>query len=249
MRWLVPCLGVDVLRKVRDRGSNGGVIPHKAQKNLILTEDEERFLRANVLSMYANEVVAITTYATASQMLISKASHFMLLNSSHPKGNTSIPPNRNTHFITVMVLYFCIRGLTIIRNTPHDIELIKIIKSPAADAELNDTFSPHRSNRQAPVIPITIPLTLRKVMASRIKSEATTSTIIGLVVIISEALMGEVRSRPLKKSNWLVATPNTAHTNNLNKSLFSTFSRVIRELIRKKTIAVNNTRIKINPKG
>jgi thymidylate synthase len=49
-------------------------------------------------------------------------------------------------------------------------------------------------------------------------------TITGTAVIIIDASMGEVKLNPLKKNNWLEATPSNPQRIKIGKSFLATFS-------------------------
>ena len=70
----------------------------------------------------------------------------------------------------------------------------------------------------APVAPKIIPKDLVQVIRSPKRKNEIISTIMGVEVIITEPIIGEVRLMPLKKKIWLTATPKMAETKNLPRS-------------------------------
>ncbi len=76
-----------------------------------------------------------------------------------------------------------------------------------------------------------------------------TNTIIGVVTIITEAIIGEVRLRPSKKVSIFRATPKNAEAIILGKSLSAIFSVFKNKATSQNKIAEPPTRKTINEKG
>lgn len=73
-----------------------------------------------------------------------------------------------------------------------------------------DSF-PLKTKSAAPVSPNTIPVVLSHVIFSLIIRNEDIKTIIGIMVMIREALIGVEMAKPLKNINWLMAIPKMAH--------------------------------------
>ncbi len=101
----------------------------------------------------------------------------------------------------------------------------------------------------APNIPMIIPETFLNDTFSRKMIAATIITMIGLVVIIKEALIGAVILNPLKNSNWLVATPKSPHKMSLPRSFVSILGDLKKISITQKIIEAEMTLKNINPNG
>ena len=79
--------------------------------------------------------------------------------------------------------------------------------------------------------PINIPIYLLVVIFSFKIKTLKTRTITGVVVIIIEASMGEVKLSPWKNNSILVEIPNNPQNAKRIKSFFSTFSFSLKELL------------------
>ena len=101
----------------------------------------------------------------------------------------------------------------------------------------------------APIIPKAMPVTFIVVIFSLRITEDKIRTIIGTVIIITDALMGVVNWSPLKKANIFNVTPNKAAVINFGKSLPSIFLVLIIESNNQNKIPAKNTLRIINPKG
>jgi hypothetical protein len=76
------------------------------------------------------------------------------------------------------------------------------------------------------------------------------STIIGLLVMITDELMVDVILSPLKNNSWLIATPKRAQAIKRMKSLpYLIFSATKKRSNAQNAIVAMITRIKINPNG
>ena len=78
-------------------------------------------------------------------------------------------------------------------------------------------------------------------------SAESTKTIIGVVTIITAALIGEVKLKPLKNVNIFKATPNKAAAMIRGKSANAIFSLGRKSQINQNKIPEPPTRNKINP--
>ena len=101
----------------------------------------------------------------------------------------------------------------------------------------------------APKMPSKTPNSLYPVILSFKKIKEITNTIIGFVVIIIEALIGEVKLSPSKKNSWLTATPNNPHTASLIRSFFLIFSLMNRKYTIENKKTAELTLSKIKPEG
>ena len=68
-----------------------------------------------MFSRYTRKVVKSTTKPTLSQSWVLKVDHSMAAAWDAPTGKAIIPPNKNTHEITVNGRYFAIKGFTATR--------------------------------------------------------------------------------------------------------------------------------------
>lgn len=110
-------------------------------------------------------------------------------------------------------------------------------------------FSLKRIRPKAPANPSNIPKLLIHVIRSFIKIADRINTKIGVMVAITELLMGVERLNPLKNINILITIPKTAQINNLGQSLDLIFSLGPKKLISQNNAAAPLTRSMINPKG
>ena len=72
----------------------------------------------------------MTTKATRHKIPLGIVAHCIAWKSDQPNGITNRIPNKNTQLITVMGLYFCIRGFTSTRYTAYEEALINTIILP-----------------------------------------------------------------------------------------------------------------------
>src|SRR5690606_6948507 len=89
----------------------------------------------------------------------------------------------------------------------------------------------------------------KPVILSFKKKADKTNTTMGTTVIITEAWIGVVYSRPLKKVNMFKAMPKTEAKNSMIKSLDSMRCLGVNKLKIQNKMAAPKTRIKIKPKG
>lgn len=100
----------------------------------------------------------------------------------------------------------------------------------------------------APDKPVIIPEILIRLMDSLSKILDAIRTIIGVVVMIREALTDVVKDSPLKNKETLREAPNRAHKISLGMSFLSTFSLLKTPTIQK-IITAARTRSRLRPKG
>lgn len=113
------------------------------------------------------------------------------------------------------------------------------------------------NNIAAPKPPIKIPISFLFVMIDPKRTELTIRTKMGVIVMISDALMGLVRESPLKKQSWLIATPLRPLAINLHQSCLSIFSKILRSRLKNPVKAIVNRNMAeppttlrtINPEG
>ncbi len=72
---------------------------------------------------------------------------------------------------------------------------------------------------------------------------------LSLSMVVIAALIGVVKFKPLKKNDWLSATPNNPQNASLIKSFRSIFSDLYRLPKSQNISKAPNTRVKINPSG
>ena len=101
----------------------------------------------------------------------------------------------------------------------------------------------------APPKPNKTPKTLIRVSFSDKNTADNNNTIIGAVIIITEALIGVVYSKPLKKVSIFRAIPKKEAKTKVLKSLRSIFSFLVNKLNNQNYAVAPIIRTIINPKG
>jgi len=105
------------------------------------------------------------------------------------------------------------------------VALTKIIALPSGILGASTSCcTPNIIKASPPKRPMTAPKHLSQVTFSLIKSADSTNTKMGVMVTITELLIGVVKLKPLKKNNILRAIPSTAHNSSLGQCSFLIFS-------------------------
>ena len=111
------------------------------------------------------------------------------------------------------------------------------------------TLFPYKMSSKVPANPNIIPKAFHFRIFSFMIIAESTSTIMGVVTIITEAIIGEVRLNPSKKVSILKATPKKAEAIILGKSFKAIFSVFKKSATSQNSNAEPPTRKTINPKG
>ncbi|MCY1228573.1 hypothetical protein D9M72_408970 [compost metagenome] len=108
---------------------------------------------------------------------------------------------------------------------------------------------PYKISKTVPANPNTIPKAFHLRIFSFMMMADNTKTIIGVVTMITEAIIGEVRLNPSKNVSILRATPKKAEAIILGKSFNAIFSALIKSATSQNKRAEPPTLKTINPKG
>lgn len=146
--------------------------------------------------------------------------HSTSVNSLMVIGKLIMNAKRKNHFRSVTLLYLDVSGLTTIKYIPKEAALIKIKVLPsgifgavALDILLN------MIRIKAPIKPRTAPEIFKKVIFSRMSIADKINTRIGVIVEITDELIGVVKLKPLKEKSIFITIPNSVHASILGQSL------------------------------
>jgi hypothetical protein len=133
-------------------------------------------------------------------------------------------PKKNTHFITVIGLYFSSILLITTVNRAQLRVLIRVYIFPRNVELLRSGVPSWSMRRRIPDSPTASPDPLIiDILSLRIMA-ANTKAATGLMARIIDEFIAEVRFSPARKSTWFITTPRKEHPKIYNRSRFSTFS-------------------------